>query len=238
MRLFLFFFLSSLISLHIIAQDATGYLINKNGDTIIGKVLVPIKTKVKIGASSQGDWDPLKDQVPFESKEIEFSKLTFEFKFAEDGLKFKKIDRLKVKGFGFVFNGQPYHFISWDVSANKQLFLIPATGNVVPDGVYFILHSVSGALPIYSLFQEIEASRRNSGTKEYDGQIIKRDLVFHHPTKGFIYISDQYPLLMKIPDVIKYLSLEDSFAQTLTKKESLFEIVVKYNQWKKTNSTH
>ena len=219
-------------SVLVFSQEADGYYINKTGDTIRGKVQVPVKPKLKIGASSQRDPDPLRDDTPNESKEIDYSKLTFDVKFSEDGNKFKKIDRLKVNGFGFSYNGHQYDFVSWDVTANKQLYLIPATGDVAPDGVYFILCSIKGALPIYSLFQEIEMTKRNSGRNEYDGNATKRDIIFRHPTKGFIYISDQYPLLMKLPDALKYLELEEEFIKTLNKKEHLFEVVKKYNEWK------
>lgn len=217
------------------SQETEGYYINKMGDTIRGKVHIPIKPKLKIGASSQGDPDPLRDDTPHESKEIDYCKLTFDFKFSEDGNKFKKIDRLKTKGFGFVYGGQPYDFTTWDVAANKQLYLIPATGDVVPDGVYFILCSIKGSLPIYSLFQEIEMLKRNSGRNEYDGNATKRDIIFKHPRKGFIYISNQYPLLMKLPDALKYLELEEEFIKTLNKKENLFDVVKKYNEWKANN---
>ncbi|MGB5028099.1 MAG: hypothetical protein WBO38_06325 [Chitinophagaceae bacterium] len=225
------FFISTLV----VAQETDGYYLNKTGDTIRGKVQVPLKPKLKLGASSQSDPDPLRDDVPNESKEIDYSKLTFDFKFSEDGNKFKKIDRLKVKGFGFVYNDHHYDFVTWDVAANKQLYLVPATGDVVPDGVYFILRSVEGALPIYSLFQEIEMSKRNSGRKEYDGNATKRDIIFKHPTRGFLYISNQYPLMMKLPDALQYLELEEAFIRTLNKKDNLFEIVKKYNVWKVKN---
>lgn len=217
------------------SQESEGYYIDKTGDTIRGKLQIPIKPKLKIGASSQGDHDPLRDDTPNESKEIDYSKLTFDFKFSENGGKFKKIDRLKVKGFGFIFNGQTYDFLTWDVAANKQLYLIPATGDVVPDGVYFILCSIKGPLPIYSLFQEIEMSKRNSGRYEYDGNATKRDIIFKHPSKGFIYISNQYPLMMKLPEVLKYLELEEEFIKTLNKKENLLDVVKKYNEWKSNN---
>ena len=225
------FFISGLV----VAQETEGYYLNNTGDTIRGKVQVPLKPKLKIGASSQSDPDPLREDVPNESKEIDYSKLTFDFKFSEDGTKFKKIDRLKVKGFGFVYNDHHYDFVTWDVAANKQLYLVPATGDVVPDGVYFILRSVEGALPIYSLFQEIEMSKRNSGRKEYDGNATKRDIIFKHPTRGFLYISNQYPLMMKLPDALQYLELEEAFIKTLNKKDNLFDIVKKYNAWKLKN---
>lgn len=221
-------------TLALAAQEADGYYINKTGDTVRGKVQVPLKPQLKLGASSQGDPDPLRDEVPGESKDIDYAKLSFDFKFSEDGSKFKKIDRLKVKGFGFVYSGHAYDFTTWDVAANKQLYLIPATGDVVPDGVYFILHSLPGALPVYSLFQEVEMTKRISGRKEYDGNATKRDIVFKHPAKGFIYISNQYPPLMKLPEILKYLELEEGFIQTLDKKETLLNIVKKYNKWKAT----
>ena len=229
------FLLTFFVGILVFAQEADGYYLNKTGDTIRGKIQVPLKPKLKIGASSQSDPDPLRDDVPGESKEIDYSKLTFDFKFSEDGNKFKKIDRLKVKGFGFVYNDHHYDFVTWDVAANKQLYLVPATGDVVPDGVYFILRSMEGALPIYSLFQEIEMTKRNSGRKEYDGNATKRDIIFKHPTRGFLYISNQYPLKMKLPDALQYLELEEAFIKTLNKKDNLFEIVKKYNEWKVKN---
>jgi len=220
-RCLLTFFISTLA----VAQETDGYYLNKTGDTIRGKVQVPLHTAPH----------PLRPPAPTQSKEIDYSKLTFDFKFSEDGNKFKKIDRLKVKGFGFVYNDHHYDFVTWDVAANKQLYLVPATGDVVPDGVYFILRSVEGALPIYSLFQEIEMSKRNSGRKEYDGNATKRDIIFKHPIRGFIYISNQYPMMMKLPDALQYLELEEAFIRTLNKKDNLFEIVKKYNAWKVKN---
>ena len=221
------------------SQETEGYYVNKTGDTIRGKVQIPIKPKLKIGASSQGDPDPLRDDTLLESKEIDYSKFTFDFKFSEDGSKFKKIDRLKVKGFGFYYEGHQYDFISWDVTANKQMYLIPATGDVAPDGVYFILRSVEGAWPVYSLFQEVEMTKKswnNNGgpsspaiNKSYDGNALKRDVIFEHPTKGLLYISDQYPLLMKQAQVPQFLQLEQAFMQTLSSKETMLDIVKKYN---------
>lgn len=214
------------------SQEAEGYYINKTGDTIRGKVQIPIIPRLKIGASTQEGFDPLKEETLYESKEIDYSKLTFDFRFSEGGGKFKKIDRLKVKGFGFVYSGQAYDFVTWDVASNKQLYLIPSTGDVAPDGVYFILCSVKGPLPIYSLFQEVEMTKRNSGRREYDGQATKRDIIFKHPKRGFIYISNQYPLMMKLADALKYLEFEEEFIKTLNKEKNLFEVVKKYNKWK------
>ncbi|MBI5371126.1 MAG: hypothetical protein HZA79_03755 [Sphingobacteriales bacterium] len=224
--------LSFLSTSAIMAQESDGYYISKKGDTIRGKIQIPLKPKLKAGASSGQNYDPLGGKVPDESTAIEYSKLTFDFKFSEDGTKFKKMDRLKVKGFGFLYNGHAYDFISWDVTANKQLYLIPATGDVAPDGVYFILRSLNGALPVYSLFQEIEVTKKNNGRNEYDGNATKRDIVFEHPLKGYIYISDQYPLLLKLPETLKYLQLEEAFIKTLDKKETLFTVVMKYNEWR------
>lgn len=232
------FFWSALL----FAQETDGYYINKTGDTIRGKIQVPIKPKLKIGASSQRASDRLKDDVPNESKDIDYRKFTFDFKFSENGEKFKKIDRLKVKGFGFLYDGHQYNFVTWDVTANKQLYLIPATGDVAPDGVYFILRSINGSFPIYSLFQEIEMTKKTwdnrSGPtqpairRDYDGNSTKRDIVFRHATKGFIYISNQYPLMMKFPEALKYLELEEEFVKSLSKKDDLLEVVKKYNEWK------
>lgn len=226
----------------VFGQQANGYYISKTGDTIRGKVDIPFKPKLKLGASSQTVRDPLEGDVPWESKDIDYSKLTFDFRFSENEGKPKKIDRLKVKGFGFEYNGSQYHFITWDVTANKQIYLIPATGDVVPDGVYFILHSVDGAFPVYSLFQEVEMTKRNltgppasAGDrydKKWDGNAVKRDLVFRHPSKGFIYISDQYPLKMKFADALAYLGLENDFVKTLSADKNLLEVIKKYNQWK------
>ena len=82
-----------------------------------------------------------------------------------------------------------------------------------------------GGLPSYFLIQEIEMSKRNSGRKEYDGNATKRDIIFKHPTRGFLYISNQYPLMMKLPDALQYLELEEAFIKTLNKKDNLFDIV-------------
>lgn len=214
------------------AQEADGYYINKNGDTLRGKIQVPLKPKLKLGASSQQTADRIRDEVTDESKEIEFSKLTFNFWFSQNNEKARKIDRLKVKGFGFVYEGRPYDFITWDVSSNKQLYLIPSTGNVAPDGVYFILLSIKGVLPVYSLFQDVEMERRLPGRREYDGNATKREIIFKHPAKGLIYISDQYPMKMKMAEALEYLGLEAGFIKTLTKKDDLLEVVKKYNKWK------
>jgi hypothetical protein len=234
MKLILILLHLVIFSLLAVAQEADGYYINKNGDTLRGKIQVPLKPKLKLGASSQQTADRIRDDVPDESKEIEFAKLAFDFRFSSNGEKSKKIDRLKVKGFGFVYEGKAYDFITWDVSANKQLYLIPATGNVAPDGVYFILLSIKGVFPIYSLFQEVEMERRLPGRREYDGNATKRDLIFKHPSKGYIYISDQYPMKMKMAEALEYLELETDFLKTLTKKDDLLEVIKKYNKWKAT----
>lgn len=232
MKSFLIFLLLQTVSIVAVAQEADGYYINKSGDTLRGKIQVPLKPKLKLGASSQQTADRIRDEVSDESKEIEFSKLAFDFRFSVNGEKAKKIDRLKVKGFGFVYEGKSYDFITWDVSANKQLYLIPATGNVVPDGVYFILLSIKGVFPVYSLFQDVEMERRLPGRREYDGNATKRDIIFKHPAKGFIYISDQYPMKMKMAEALEFLELETEFIKTLTKKDDLLEVVKKYNKWK------
>ena len=226
-----------------IAQLADGYYINKTGDTIRDKIEIPLKPKVKLGASSQTNADPLQGLVDSESTKIDFTKLTFDFKFSENNSKAKKFDRLKVKGFGFNYEGVQYDFTSWDVTSNKQIFLIPATGDVAPDGVYFILRSVEGRLPIYSLFQEVEMTKRKLDNrpdlfaerydKQSDGWATKRDVIFKHPSKGFIYISDQYPLKMKFADALAYLEFENDFVKTLSKNDNLLDAVKKYNKWKK-----
>ncbi|WP_416439033.1 hypothetical protein [Phnomibacter sp. MR] len=230
-----------LLSFFSIGQDVDGYYIKKTGDTIRGKIKLPMLPKLKLGASSQIVFDPLEAEAAKEAKEIDYAKLTFDVRFSSGGEKYEKIDRLKVKGFGFSYQARQYDFISWDVTANKQIYLIPATGDVAPDGVYFILRSIEGVWPVYSLFQEVEMSRKswnNSGgpsspaiNKSYDGNALKRDVVFEHPTKGLLYISDQYPLLMKQAQVVEFLQLEQTFLQTLKSKETMLEIVKKYNVW-------
>lgn len=215
------------------AQNADGYYITKTNDTIRGKIEVPLHPKIKIGASSQITYDPLGDDVTKESKEINFSKLTFDFRFSEDGSKFKKIDRLKVKGFGFLYKNQAFDFVTWDVTTNKQIYMMPATGDVAPDGVYFILRTVNGALPLYSLFQEIEMQKRtNPGPKVYDGVATKRDIIIQHPSKGFIYVSDQYPMRMKLSDALNYLDIENEFIRQMDQKEPFITMIKKYNNWK------
>ncbi|TAH03308.1 MAG: hypothetical protein EAZ16_07825 [Sphingobacteriales bacterium] len=231
-------------------QEANGYYINKSGDTVRGKIEIPTKRNLLIvGSSRTGmgqapkiEADPLFNDSIKESKKINYSKLTFDFKFAETEGKFKKIDRLKIKGFGFFYEEHQYDFIVWDVSENKQLYLIPATGDVVPDGVYFILNSITGYFKIYSLFQEVELlkqswdNRPDPGIpaikKEYYKDATKRDIIFKHPTKGYIYISDQYPLKMKFAEALKYLELEDEFIKTLKKTDLLLDVIKKYNLWK------
>ena len=242
MKKIIFACLAILCGQLVVAQQADGYYINKSGDTIRGKVAIPLKPRVKLGASSQTLPDPLEGNVPWESKDIEFSNLTFDFRFSEGAGKPKKIDRLKVKGFGFAYNGAQYDFITWDVTSNKQIYLIPASGDVAPDGVYFILRSMEGAFPVYSLFQEVEMTTRKLDDrpeplvgryeKKWDGYAMKRDIVFRHPSKGFIYISDQYPLKMKFADALAYLELENDFIKTLSGQDKLLDVVKKYNKWK------
>lgn len=239
----LFFLLAFLWLTGTSAQDADGYYVSKTGDTIRGKIKIPVKPKMKIGASSQLLTDPLKDKVPNESNKIDYSKLTFDIKFAEADSKYKKIDRLKVRGFGFIYEGNHYDFETWDVSATKQIYVMSPFGDVASNGVYFILKSINGAYPVYSLFQEVEMTKvNNPGTRQptigpantrmSDGYASKRDIVFKHPTRGYLYISDQYPLTMKIPELVKYLGVEEAFIKTLTNRESVFDIVMKYNNWK------
>ncbi len=197
-----------------------------------------------MGAAPKIEKDPLQNDSLKESQKINYSNLTFDFKFAETGGKYKKIDRLKTKGFGFFHEGHQYDFEVWDVSSNKQLYLIPATGDVPPDGVYFILHSVEGYFQIYSLFQDVELltsnwdNSPNAGKpgikKDYYRDAIKRDIIFKHPIKGYVYISDQYPLKMKFAEALEYLELEDEFIETLKKTDLLLDVIKKYNTWKKT----
>ena len=239
----LFFLLTFLWLTSTNAQEADGYYVSKTGDTTRGKIKIPIKPKIKIGASSQLLTDPLKDKVPNESNKIDYSKLTFDIKFAEADSKYKKIDRLKVRGFGFIYEGNHYDFETWDVSATKQIYVMSPFGDVASNGVYFILKSINGAYPVYSLFQEVEMTKVNNpgtrqptigpaSTRTSDGYASKRDSVFKDPTRGYLYISDQYPLTMKIPELVKYLGVEEAFIKTLTNRESVFDIVMKYNNWK------
>lgn len=230
------------------AQVADGYFINKSGDTIRGKIEIPFKKEAFIvGSSSTGMGtspaivpDPLKNDSLKESKQINYSKLTFDFKFQEETGKYNKIDRLKVKGFGFFYEGHQYDYTTWDVTVNKQLYLMPVTGDVVPDGIYFILRSTNNYFPIYSLFQDVELLKQTWDTrpgtpsvkKELYRNAIKRDIIIKHPTKGFIYISSQYPLMMKYSEILKYLELEDDFTKTISKKDIVWDIIKKYNSWK------
>ena len=71
--------------------------------------------------------------------------------------------------------------------------------------------------------------------KDRDGEATKRDIVFEHPHKGFIYISDRYPLLKKFSSVLQYLELEEDFVSTLDKHDNLLDVVLKYNKWKPGN---
>lgn len=251
MKNIFFFIFSIFIGTSAFAVETEGYYIAKNGDTIKGKIEIRIKPKPRnalFGGTIKPPFpDLLKDDVPNESEIIDYSSLAFDFKFSENGEKLKKIDRLKVKGFGFVYEGQHYNFETWDVTANKQIYLMSALGDVAPDGVYFILRSIDGALPIYSLFQEVDVWKKKGQTieeklqnkpqeatifKERAGEATKRDIIFKHPTKGFIYISDKYPLIMKFSAALKYLEFEEEFVATLSKKDNLLDVVKKYNAWK------
>ncbi len=227
------------------AQESDGYYVSKSGDTIRGKIKIPLKQKIKLGASSQILSDPLKDEGLNESNKIDYNKMTFDIRFAEGDDKFKNIDRLKVKGFGFVYEGKNYDFETWDVTANKQIYAMSPFGDVASNGVYFILKSINGAYPVYSLFQEVEMSKNTPlGTRQptvgpaynktSDGYAPKRDIIFKHTSKGYIYISDQYPLMFKLPELFKYLELEEAFIKTLNNKESVLSVVLKYNKWKLT----
>lgn len=204
------------------AQTAPGYFINLKGDSILGNITIPLKADV-----------------------VQLHKMTFDFQIAIAGQKPKKIDRLDAKGFGFEFAGKTYTFETWDVTANKQLYLISPMGAVAPNGVYFILKTEDGALPTYSLFQQVEDSKKmlnDPGTTpgympayrtEFNGYKVKRDIVIKHPRKGFIYLADKYPPLMKLTEMMQYLELEAAFTATLTKKENdLLDVVNKYNSWK------
>ena len=246
----LFFTLLTLITTTTInAQVFDGYYISKSGDTTRGKVQVPKGKPVIIGPSftlrgRSTAPDPLKNESLQESKNINYGQLTFDFKFSEADAKFKKIDRLKVKGFGFTYEGVAYDYITWDITANKQIFLVTSLGDVDPHGVYFIKRSLKEQWPIYSLFQENELTRETVDNRpgmpayktEYAGVGTRRNIIFEHPTKGFIYISNQYPLKMKFAEALKYLELEEEFIKTLDKTDRIFEVVMKYNLWKKSNA--
>lgn len=128
-----------------------------------------------------------------------------------------------------------------------------------PDGIYFIYRNQDGTFPIYFLDQKVEKSddrpfvftgppgtdKRTAGEKAItktngidnrsasEREKVKRDFIFKHPTKGFIYISEKHPMTMKLSAAIKYLELEEEFIKTLTNKDTdLMEIVIKYNDWK------
>jgi len=217
LSLLLCFLLLSSISF---SQDAKGYYINLQGDTLRGQIALPIK----------------KDA-------IRFDKMTFDVKFTQDGQKPKKIDRLSAKGFGFVYDGRNYEFVTWDVKASKQIYLPSPLGDVAPNGVYFILKTEDGSWPLYSLFQMVEDKRsvlndpsKNSPSayrQEFNGYKVKREIIFKHPTKGFQLLSGKYPLLMRFSETLKYLEMEEDFIKTLQKKQkNLLEIVKEYNSWK------
>lgn len=210
-----------LFSLNAFAENVDGYYINKTADTVKGKLDIPIKSKV-----------------------VKFDKLTFDFKFSSGDGKFKKIDRLDVKGFGFVYEGKSYDFVTWDVKANQQIYYISALGDVAPDGVYFILRTGEKYYPIYSLFQLVEENIRvlkdpvressvgGSYRNEFNGNRVKRDVIIKHPTKGFLLIYGGLPR-MKLPELFTFLGMEEAFTNTLSKKDKdLLEIIGKYNEWK------
>ena len=74
----------------IFAQQVPGYYINKTGDTVRGNIDLPMKPKLKLGASSQTLPDPLEALASTEAKDIDYAKLTFDFKFSENNAKAKK----------------------------------------------------------------------------------------------------------------------------------------------------
>ena len=242
--------LSSLTVSSASIAETDGYYITKHGDSVRGKIQIKIRNKPEpkpakalFGGTVKPPYqDPLEEDVPQESKKIDFSNLTFDFKFSENGEKFKKIDRLKVQGFGFVYQDQQYDFETWDASSNKQIYLMSGLGDVVNDGVYFILRSINGALPIYSLIQKVDVRKPGTARGMPNTismvEVTKRDIIFKHPTKGYIYISDKYPLKMKFSAALKYLELEEEFVDTLDKKDNLLEVVKKYNKWKSSNQSN
>ena len=239
-----------LISNLISAQEYNGYYIATTGDTIRGKVQVPkgnvtliSPASISMGRATRKGKDLLESETLNESKKINYSKLTFDFKFSEGDGKFKKIDRLKVKGFGFTYEGRPYDFLTWDITLSKQLYP-QGDGEVEPNGVYFVLRSVHGAWPVYSLFQDINLisqtwdnplgrpTNTSGRVEENMGTVTIRDIVFEHPTKGFIFIEFRRPTFMKFNKVLEYLELEDEFLKTLDKKDKMLDVVLKYNLWK------
>lgn len=226
--------------LTLFSQSAPGYYITKTGDTIRGQINVPLIKKGKNEPRYLTSMDKLRDDSTNELKTIDYPEFMFDFKFSADGKDFKKYDRLEVKGFGFSYENHDYNFITWDVKANKQIFLIPVTGDVQPNGVYFILRSMDGAIPVYSMFWEQmqyseTVDNRPFGPpvkKDPTGLVRKRELIFQSPHKGLLYMSDRYPMIIKQSELYEYLELEPEFVQTLKKKEGMLNIVRKYNAWK------
>ncbi|QGW27322.1 hypothetical protein [Phnomibacter ginsenosidimutans] len=74
-----------LLGLFSFGQDVDGYYIKKSGDTIRGKVKLPLLPKLKLGASSQITFDPLAKEAVKEAKEIDYANLTFDFRFSQGG---------------------------------------------------------------------------------------------------------------------------------------------------------
>lgn len=74
-----------------LGQDADGYYISKKGDTVRGKILVSTFRGVKPGAQTRYSFDPLGNDVPDESREINFNDFQDEFKFSQDVGKRKKL---------------------------------------------------------------------------------------------------------------------------------------------------
>jgi hypothetical protein len=195
------------------SEEVEGYYISLNNDTILGKVDAPVS-----------------------KKGVNYHDLVFDFKFSS-GEKFKKIDREKVKGFGFAYDGKNYDFLTWNAKSNKQIIKFPmwAPDVIEPDGIYFILRVQKGFFTIYALFAtQFAYGYKNMHPGTYADFKDVADFIIETPTKQFYYTLYASKFVDSYLETLKKLGLEESFLNNYSwKKHPIIEVIDAYNKWKK-----
>lgn len=204
------------------AIDCPAYIINLSGDTVKG--IIEIKTLY---------------EKPFKKKEVvHFPRLETQIKFAEGDGKKKKLDEEDMKGFGFMYENEWYHFIFLDLKRDK---VKNGVGGFIRDvslfTKFFVRRTDEGYLTVYKHYFQPDPSSNRSFMKEYIGSDWIGQVYVKHPDLGYIDIA---PMEMSKRDFKKFLmqelKMEDEYVNTIPAKKNwdeAEEVLKSYNVWKK-----
>lgn len=212
------FFITSLAK----ALDCEGYIIKTSGDTVKGKVDVPMAKAL------------------LDKKGVDFGAMWDEVKFAEGTDKSKKMKAGNIIGFGFMYENQWHHFEVLDMQKNSGKKAPKIMGKMFNDFVFFVERIYDGALPVYKQHWNAEKTKKDAGFggERVTGYEANADLYVKNAEYGFVEIA---PTTIggnkKLKDFLKkYLKLEDEFLATVNDKAKFTDaedILKRYNDWKK-----